>query len=105
MAPTLFILAALSFLSGFMIYVAAASSVHQILGVCMYIVAAVTFSAGGIVHAVNRLRRAVERAGGAPAPNFIPGPGDMQMRCPECREIVLRDARKCKHCGSTLTPQ
>lgn len=105
MAPALFILAVLSFLSGFLIYAAAASSVHQILGACMYIVAAVTFSAGGIVHAVNRLRRVVERPGGAQAPDFVPGPGDLQVRCPECRELVLRDARKCKHCGTALVPQ
>lgn len=26
-------------------------------------------------------------------------------RCPECREIVLKDARKCKHCGSIIAPQ
>jgi hypothetical protein len=24
--------------------------------------------------------------------------------CPECRELVRRDARLCKHCRSTLTP-
>jgi rRNA maturation protein Nop10 len=23
-------------------------------------------------------------------------------KCPECREFVLRDARKCKHCGAAL---
>lgn len=27
------------------------------------------------------------------------------VRCTDCRELVRRDARKCKHCGSTLTPQ
>lgn len=27
-----------------------------------------------------------------------------QMRCPECRELVRADARKCKHCGTTLAP-
>jgi len=25
-------------------------------------------------------------------------------RCPECREWVRRDARKCKHCGGALQP-
>lgn len=24
--------------------------------------------------------------------------------CSECKESVRRDAKKCKHCGSTLTP-
>ena len=27
------------------------------------------------------------------------------VKCPECRELVLRDARKCKHCGCRLIPQ
>jgi hypothetical protein len=27
------------------------------------------------------------------------------IRCPDCREFVLKDARKCKHCGAALVPQ
>lgn len=27
------------------------------------------------------------------------------VRCPECRELVLKEARKCKHCGCLLVPQ
>lgn len=27
------------------------------------------------------------------------------VRCPDCRELVLADARKCKHCGTALVPQ
>ena len=30
---------------------------------------------------------------------------DTHIRCPECRELVIRDARKCKHCGCALIPQ
>lgn len=30
---------------------------------------------------------------------------DTHVRCPDCRELVLRDARRCKHCGITLIPQ
>ena len=30
---------------------------------------------------------------------------ETHVRCPDCRELVLRDARKCKHCGSALVPQ
>ena len=26
------------------------------------------------------------------------------IKCPDCRELVLKDARKCKHCGSQLVP-
>ena len=35
---------------------------------------------------------------GAPTP-------ETHVRCPECRELVIRDARKCKHCGCALIPQ
>lgn len=27
------------------------------------------------------------------------------VRCPDCRELVRADARKCKHCGIALIPQ
>jgi hypothetical protein len=27
------------------------------------------------------------------------------VRCPDCRELVRMDARKCKHCGADLVPQ
>ncbi len=30
---------------------------------------------------------------------------DTHVRCPDCREMVLKDARKCKHCGCALIPQ
>lgn len=30
---------------------------------------------------------------------------ETHVKCPDCRELVLKDARKCKHCGCTLTPQ
>ncbi len=35
-----------------------------------------------------------------PEPNL-----QTHIKCPDCRELVLRDARKCKHCGSMLVPQ
>lgn len=39
------------------------------------------------------------------------GPGleaatpDTHVRCPDCRELVRKDARKCRHCGTALLPQ
>lgn len=27
------------------------------------------------------------------------------VKCPDCAELVLREARVCKHCGCRLTPQ
>jgi len=30
---------------------------------------------------------------------------ETHVKCPDCRELVLKDARKCKHCGTALTPE
>ena len=30
---------------------------------------------------------------------------ETHVRCPDCRELVRFDARKCKHCGAALVPQ
>lgn len=30
---------------------------------------------------------------------------DTHVRCPDCRELIYKDARKCKHCGTLLVPQ
>jgi hypothetical protein len=27
------------------------------------------------------------------------------VRCPDCRELVRKDAIKCKHCGTSLAPE
>lgn len=38
------------------------------------------------------------------APTAEPTP-DTHVKCPDCRELVLKDARVCKHCGCKLLPQ
>lgn len=30
---------------------------------------------------------------------------DTHVKCPDCAELVKREARKCKHCGCALIPQ
>lgn len=30
---------------------------------------------------------------------------DTHVKCPDCRELILKDARVCKHCGCKLLPQ
>lgn len=39
-----------------------------------------------------------------PAGSGEPTP-DTHVRCPDCAELVRREARKCKHCGCALVPQ
>ncbi|MCA3227776.1 MAG: zinc ribbon domain-containing protein [Burkholderiales bacterium] len=49
-----------------------------------------------LVLAKNEPRR------GDPPPNYVPGPGESIRKCPECAEWIQKEARKCKHCGSTV---
>lgn len=35
----------------------------------------------------------------------VAGGADTHVKCPDCRELVLKDARVCKHCGCKLIPQ
>ena len=30
---------------------------------------------------------------------------ETHVRCPDCKELVRRDASRCKHCGCKLIPQ
>jgi hypothetical protein len=30
---------------------------------------------------------------------------DSHVKCPDCKELVLKEASVCKHCGCKLTPQ
>ncbi len=42
----------------------------------------------------------------AAMPAVPPGVSPLtHVRCPDCREFVLAEARKCKHCGTALVPQ
>lgn len=36
-------------------------------------------------------------------PDARPTP-ETHVRCPDCAEFVLKEARKCKHCGAQLVP-
>lgn len=37
--------------------------------------------------------------------SLISAAAGTHIKCPDCKELVLKDARKCKHCGCTLDPQ
>lgn len=40
----------------------------------------------------------------APYESGEPNPAT-HIKCPDCRELVIKDARVCKHCGCKLVPQ
>lgn len=50
-----------------------------------------------ILVAVLPTKKVAPRDPNAPSP-------DTHVRCPDCRELVYKDARKCKHCGTGLVP-
>jgi len=56
---------------------------------------------GILVLALGRVGGTVQAA----APGQEAPTPDTHVRCPDCRELVRRDAKKCKHCGITLVPQ
>lgn len=35
-------------------------------------------------------------------PVTAPGKAEARVHCPQCRELIISGARKCKHCGSAL---
>lgn len=52
---------------------------------------------------IHLVYAAISSSRRAPAPE---GPNPKtHVKCPDCRELVLRDARKCKQCGAALVPQ
>lgn len=42
-------------------------------------------------------------ASGLPVDPRAPTP-ETHVRCPDCQELILKEARKCKHCGCALVP-
>lgn len=42
--------------------------------------------------------KVVSAAAPAPTP-------ETHVKCPDCRELILKEARVCKHCGCRLVPQ
>lgn len=55
--------------------------------------------AGVLLLLIANLAQPPIRAAGAEA-----SVDEQRIRCPQCRELVRWDARKCKHCGSPLVP-
>lgn len=52
-----------------------------------------------ILIAVLGAKKAPEEPATSAEPNQ-----NTHTKCPDCAELVLKEAKKCKHCGATLTP-
>lgn len=39
-----------------------------------------------------------------PAQEIIRPTSETHVKCPDCAEFVLKEAKKCKHCGANLIP-
>ncbi len=37
--------------------------------------------------------------------SLISAGSNTHVKCPDCAELVLREAKKCRHCGCALVPQ
>jgi len=75
-------------LAGIAIFLTAKSAIHEIEAFVLFLISAVFFATDKILSAL----------GGEVDPNT-------HVKCPDCRELVQNDAKKCKHCGCNLTPQ
>lgn len=78
------------------------------------------FLVPGLIYSIWRLTTRHQACAACGSPELVPmgSPAAMgatgghvlatpetHVKCPDCRELVLKDARKCKHCGTALVPQ
>lgn len=80
---------------GSLLSFAAKSGIHEIYVGVTLLSALLAFVGAAIVEAVGQLQKTV-------APEET---SDTHVRCPECRELVRKDAKRCRHCHTTLVPQ
>ena len=59
----------------------------------------------GIIYSVWRRKESSKVCPKCKSTAVISASAGTHVKCPECAELVLREARKCKHCGCTLVPQ
>ena len=80
----------------------------HVVFVILHIVALLAFGVGLLVTIPAHLIYAAIRSRGAkpPAPVVFPDRPTpaTHVRCPECKELVLKDATLCKHCHTKLVP-
>ena len=87
-----FIIAMLAIAWSGLAFLSAKSALHEIAAMVLGLIGLVSLIGAALLEAVNSLRP--EQPTEA-----------THVKCPDCRELVLRDAHKCKHCGCSLVPQ
>jgi hypothetical protein len=85
----LLIFSYISVFIGVVVYMNARSAIHEFDAFVLFLLAAVLYSRHSITAALKVLE--VDPS--------------THVKCPDFRELVLTDAKKCKHCGCSLTPQ
>lgn len=63
------------------------------------------YIAPGIVYSIWRRTGNSKQCPTCSQASLISAEADTHVKCPDCAELVLREAKKCKHCGCTLVPQ
>jgi len=59
----------------------------------------------GIIYSIWRRGKSGAVCPKCKSSSYISADAGTHVKCPACRELVLADARKCKHCGTDLSPQ
>ncbi|MES2959779.1 MAG: hypothetical protein V4792_16440 [Pseudomonadota bacterium] len=75
----------------------------HLLFIFLHLVAVIFAGVGLFITIPGHLIYAAVR-GNKPEEPAQPSPRS-HVKCPDCREFVMKDARKCKHCGAPLIPQ
>lgn len=63
------------------------------------------FFVPGIIYSVWRASGGPSVCPRCGSESLIAEISDTHVKCPDCRELVLKEAHKCKHCGCALIPQ
>lgn len=59
----------------------------------------------GIIYSIWRRSGRLQLCPACNSPAVISADSGTHVKCPDCRELILSDARKCKHCGCVLKQQ
>jgi len=59
----------------------------------------------GIIYSIWRRTGNAKQCPTCKQATLISAASETHVKCPDCAELVLREAKKCKHCGCALIPQ